>query len=184
MKKISLEEQEKKQQESPDSQDDGSLEDKTPESPKKPKGKNKNYLTIAAISLAVILGAASGAVFARNRLSGKTQKQQATDTQAPSSKQDVKKGKTYGSEDTETFKDIAEGVMQKGGIDGEGSHHLVRPGGPGKNVYLTSSIIDLDLFVGHKVKVWGETFNAKKAGWLMDVGRVQPTELNAELPSE
>jgi hypothetical protein len=78
-----------------------------------------------------------------------------------------------GVEDTETFKDTAEGKLEKGGLNGEGSHHLVRPGGESQTVYLTSSIVDLDKFVGSKVKIWGETFAAQKAGWLMDVGRLE-----------
>lgn len=78
-----------------------------------------------------------------------------------------------GSNDTKTFKDIAEGVLQEGGIDGEGQYHLVRPGGENQYVYLTSSTVDLSAFLKKKVKVWGETQKAQKAGWLMDVGRVE-----------
>lgn len=82
-------------------------------------------------------------------------------------------GTSYGVQDEAAFKDVAEGEMTSGGIDGEGSHHLVREGGESQYVYLTSSIIDLDQFVGKKVKVWGQTFEAQKAGWLMDVGRLE-----------
>lgn len=82
-------------------------------------------------------------------------------------------GKIYGSNDTETFKDVAEGKLEEGGIDGEGQFHLVRPGGDSQNVYMTSSTVDLSQFVGKKIKVWGETQAAQKAGWLMDVGRVE-----------
>ena len=85
-------------------------------------------------------------------------------------------GSTYGVAEEQSFTDSAEGSLTAGGIDGEGSHHLVRPGGDSQNVYLTSSIIDLDQFVGRSVKVWGETFQAQKAGWLMDVGRLQVLE--------
>lgn len=85
----------------------------------------------------------------------------------------IQKGTIYGSKDTKTFKDTAEGVLKEGGIEGEGQFHLERPGGPSQNVYLTSSIVDLSEFKGKKIKVWGETMAAQKAGWLMDVGRVQ-----------
>lgn len=88
----------------------------------------------------------------------------------------VEKGKAYGSDDTKTFKDEVEGIMKEGGIDGEGQYHLVRPGGDSQNVYLTSSIVDLSLFLDRKVKVWGQTQKAKSAGWLMDVGRVEVLE--------
>lgn len=85
-------------------------------------------------------------------------------------------GKEVGLEDTATFRDKAEGVLEKGGIEGEGTHHLVRDGGPSQNVYLTSSVIDLDQFVSKKVEVWGETNKGDKAGWLMDVGKIKILE--------
>ncbi|MFI5241130.1 MAG: hypothetical protein ACHQUA_01720 [Microgenomates group bacterium] len=79
--------------------------------------------------------------------------------------------------DESTFKgDTAEGILEEEGIGGEGTHHLVREGGTSKYVYLTSSVIDLESFVGKKVIVWGETLSAKKAGWLMDVAKVKVTE--------
>lgn len=81
-----------------------------------------------------------------------------------------------GSTDTTVFKDTAAGVLEKGGLDGEGTHKLIREGGPSQTAYLTSSVIDLDQFVGKKVQVWGETFKGQKAGWLMDVGRVKIVE--------
>jgi hypothetical protein len=83
------------------------------------------------------------------------------------------KGKIYGNGDTSTFKDTAEGILQKGGDQGDGEYHLVRSGGPSQNVYLTSSSLDLSQFVGSKVKVWGQTQAAQHAGWLMDVGKVE-----------
>lgn len=89
----------------------------------------------------------------------------------------VKTDKVVGSTDTQTFRDSAEGVLEKGGIDGEGTHHLVRQEGrPDQNAYLTSSVIDLEQYVGKRVKVFGETFAAQKAGWLMDVGRIEILE--------
>ena len=72
-----------------------------------------------------------------------------------------------------TFKDVAEGTLQKGGIDGEGTHKLIRPGGDSQTVYLTSSVVDLSQYEGKKVKVFGETQKALKEGWLMDVGKVE-----------
>lgn len=86
------------------------------------------------------------------------------------------KNKEVGLKDENTFRDAAEGVLLEGGINGEGTHHLDRGLGPDKYVYLNSTVIDLQRFVNKKVKVWGETVSAKKAGWLMDVGRVKITE--------
>lgn len=81
-----------------------------------------------------------------------------------------------GSTDTKTFRDNAKGTLEAGGINGEGTHHLSRPENPNHPVYLVSSIVDLEEFVGKQVEVWGETIKGQKAGWLMDVGRVKIIE--------
>ncbi len=81
-----------------------------------------------------------------------------------------------GSTDTVTFRDTAQGTLEAGGLNGEGTHKLIRDGGPSKTVYLVSSIIDLDAYVGKKIEVWGETLRAQKVGWLMDVGRLKILE--------
>lgn len=94
----------------------------------------------------------------------------------------LKEGDVIGVNDDATFKDEVRGVLDKGGFNGEGSHKLLRPGGASQTVYLTSSVVDLDEFVGHEVTVKGQTFSGQKVGWLMDVGRVKVEKLNAPLP--
>jgi hypothetical protein len=96
----------------------------------------------------------------------------------------VKNGQVFGVQDEKTFKDSAEGYLEDGGIGGEGSHKLLRAGGANQTVVLTSSVTDLSKFVGMQVKVSGETFKAQKAGWLMDVGRVQVIETAGKAPTE
>ncbi len=91
-------------------------------------------------------------------------------------KSDISKGTKVGIADESTFKDSADGLLKKGGLDGEGSHRLERPGGEDQTLYITSSVIDLDQFIDRKVKVWGETFNGQKVGWLMDVGKLEVIE--------
>jgi hypothetical protein len=81
--------------------------------------------------------------------------------------------KSVGVADKKTFKDKAEGVLREGGIEGEGNFHLERSGGESQNVYLTSTTVDMSLYIGKKVRVWGETYQGLKAGWLMDVGLVE-----------
>lgn len=81
--------------------------------------------------------------------------------------------KGVGVFDKKKFPDTATGTMKPGGVDGEGSFHLERPGGESQNVYMTSSTVDLSQYVGKKVTVWGQTFEAQKAGWLMDVGYLE-----------
>ena len=81
--------------------------------------------------------------------------------------------KVVGVLDATTFKDCASGTLEKGGLDGEGTHKLVREGGPTQTAYLISSIVDLDQYTALKVKVCGQTLAAKKVTWLMDVGRLE-----------
>lgn len=81
--------------------------------------------------------------------------------------------KIVGVQDASTFKDCATGKLEKGGLDGEGTHKLIRDGGPSQTAYLISSIVDLDQYVDTTVKVCGQTLGAKKVSWLMDVGRLE-----------
>lgn len=78
-----------------------------------------------------------------------------------------------GTLDPKVKYDNATGILKPDGIGNEGTHHIERDGGPTHFVYLTSSVIDLESFVGKKVEVWGETLASKKAGWLMDVAKIQ-----------
>lgn len=76
----------------------------------------------------------------------------------------------------QTFRDEAEGTIEENDqLDkyAQGTHKLVRPGGEEQTAYLTSSVLDLDQYVGKKVKVFGETFGSSQVGWLMDVGKVE-----------
>lgn len=120
------------------------------------------YLGIAL--LVVLLGVGSG-WFLSTRTLG---------TSGSNAAPGAKSGATEaGVGDTSTFKDTATGVLQTGGINGEGTYHLVRPGGDSQNVYLTSTVIDMSSFVGKKVQVWGQTITGQQAGWLMDVGKIK-----------
>ena len=80
-----------------------------------------------------------------------------------------------GALDPKVTYDTATGVLATGGLNGEGTFHLVREGGVSKSVYLTSSVVDLNNFVGKKVQIWGQTLASKKVGWLMDVAKIQVT---------
>lgn len=121
------------------------------------------FLLIAFVILLVGVGLGFGIAKMKGNASGTNS----------SSTMSVKTAKTEGVADKKTFKDQAEGVLREGGMDGEGNFHLERPGGVSQNVYLTSTTVDLSQYIGKKVRVHGETFNAQKAGWLMDVGLVE-----------
>lgn len=136
----------------------------------RPLGNKKKQALLMGIVLVSILGA--GVVTGYLLSGAKSLKSNLSIVQSGTSS----KGTEVGSENTKTFKDTATGVLEKGGLDGEGTHKLIREGGPSQTAYLTSSVIDLDQFSGKKVQVWGETFQGQKAGWLMDVGRVKIIE--------
>ena len=81
-----------------------------------------------------------------------------------------------GIADESKFSTTTDGVLEEGGIGGEGTYHLVRGSGPSQYAYFTSSVVDLSVFEGKKVQVWGDTISGKKAGWLIDVGKIKVVE--------
>lgn len=135
-------------------------------------------LMIILTILAVVAGVSTG--FGTFRL---TNKNRSSEVITQPSEGSIKNGDEFGSKD-EAFDSNAIGYIEAGGLDGEGSHKLLRPGGDSQTVYLTSSVTDLDLFVGMEVEIWGETFKGQKAGWFMDVGRVKVTNTDGESPAE
>lgn len=143
--------------------------------------KKSNPIIMVVVSIAIVM-AGIGSGYGLSKITASSG--DSVKTAKEISEQGIQVGDVIGIEGTENFRDKVEGVVVKGGISGEGSHHLLRPGGESQNVYLTSSAVDLDELVDHKVMVWGETFASQQAGWLMDVGRVEVLELNAEKPFE
>lgn len=123
---------------------------------------------LSIIAVAVLLGIGTGYGISSFKTGSKS-------TTKEASKDGTTKGgqTSAGVKDTKTFPDEVEGTLKEGGFEGEGSFHLERPGGEDQNVYLTSTTVDLSLFLDKKVRVWGQTFDSKKAGWLMDVGYIE-----------
>jgi hypothetical protein len=130
--------------------------------------KRKNLVLIFGSIFVVLAGVVSGWFLSGRNLGVGTSK-------LPSGKDSalVESETEAGLADESLFPDVVEGTLVEGGIENEGTHHLERPGGPSQNVYLTSTVIDLQSFVGKKVKVWGETISGQTAGWLMDVVKVK-----------
>ncbi|MDD2822921.1 MAG: hypothetical protein PHQ59_02455 [Candidatus Daviesbacteria bacterium] len=131
------------------------------------KTENINKIFLAVLVSSIILGIISGYFLSTsNRTSTQALSTGSTNTPAKAA-----------SQDTRTFRDFAEGVIQKQPAPKnpndyvEGTHLLVRIGGT--PVALTSSVVDLSQYEGKKVKVFGETQKAMKEGWLMDVGKVE-----------
>lgn len=144
---------------------DSKSSDETKKIPENPLAAPSKKIPIILFVILAFLGAATGFVI--------VQTQGSLSPGTVGVKTTQKKGQVVGLKDEKTFKDSTEGTLREGGIDGEGAYHLERPGGISQNVYLTSSVIDLSAYIGKKVKVWGETFEGEKAGWLMDVGKLQ-----------
>ena len=113
----------------------------------------------------VVLGVVSGYFLTKGKILGKATGNGQVQIQVTKDE--------AGINNPEALKDTATGTLVEGGISGDGTHHLEVPQGPSHYVYLTSSVIDLQSFVGKKVQVWGLTVSGKKAGWLMDVGKVK-----------
>ncbi len=143
---------------------------------------NKSPFSLAVIGvcllLAVAVGFWSSRLFPFSKSSGQgiiSVGEQAISTDKITDKSEIQVGKLYG--DTATvFKDSASGTIEKGSINGVGTHILNREGGVSQRASLTSSVVDLDLFVGRKVEVKGETNSSKQTAWLMDVGSVKVLE--------
>lgn len=131
---------------------------------------------IVAILAGTLTGYGSSQLKKTNNLDEGNVAQVASDTES------IKAGDFFGVTDESTFSDNAQGYLEKGGIDGEGSHKLLREGGASQTVALTSSVTDLDDFVGMEIKIWGETNKAQKSGWFMDVGRVEVITVDAQSP--
>jgi hypothetical protein len=131
---------------------------------------SKKNMSIGLISIAVVLaGIGTGYL-----LSGVGSKNSTTGTTSNNSLIATKN--EAGIADESKFSTTAEGTLEEGGIGGEGTYHLVRGSGPSQYAYLTSSVVDMGTFVGKKVQVWGDTVSGKKAGWLIDVGKIKVVE--------
>lgn len=146
--------------------------------------KKMNSKVIIPVGAFVIILLGIGTGFSLSKaMPNKAEKSTSASMQLPTGEDAVVEvNKIYGSENEEAFPDKVIGVLEKGGLDGEGSHRLLREGGPKQTTYLTSSVLVLDPFVGSKVEVWGETYAAQQAAWLLDVGGVKVLELNAPKP--
>lgn len=138
----------------------------------------RNFIIICVV--AVLAGTLTG--FGSYKLKNKQGASQMTEQVAVTDPNSIKNGDVFGVQDKDAFVDSATGYIEAGGVEGEGSHKLLREGGPSQTVALTSSVVDLEKLVGSQVKIYGETFKAEKAGWFMDVGRVEVIEVNAQAP--
>ena len=135
------------------------------------KGNSKYTLYIAVASfLVVVAGVGTGWLLAGGASGGGS----INEENSVAVEGVIQQEDEAGIKDTSDFdaKEV-EGMLVEGGIEGEGTHHLEREGGPSKYVYLNSSVVDLQSFVGKRVQIWGDTVSGGKAGWLVDVGKIK-----------
>ncbi len=138
------------------------------------KSKSKGGIISKLVPLIVVVVIVAVGVFSGLILSSRNKSSQKIASSALQNQKDLppEVQKSF----NQTFKDQAEGVIQKNDqFDkyAQGTHKLIRPGGESQTAYLTSSVLDLNEFNGKKVKVYGETFGSSQVGWLMDVGKVE-----------
>jgi len=134
------------------------------------KKSRNNFSLILTSFIVVLLGVGTGWVLANSSFGAKSVSENLPESSKgvpPQKEEEISLGEV-----SEKIKEV-EGILVEGGIEGEGTHHLERPGGPSQNVYLTSTSLNLDSYVGKKVHVWGETLSGIKAGWLMDVVKIK-----------
>lgn len=130
------------------------------------KQMKKNSLVILTVyTVLIVMGLGTGYLLATRSTTGS-----AITTKSGSV---ANSGKVVGVQDASKYTNCPTGKVETGGLDGEGTHHLTREGGPSQTAYLVSSLIDLDQYVGLTVKVCGQTMQAQKAPWLMDVERLE-----------
>jgi len=129
------------------------------------KKSNTSMVLIVGALLVVVVGVGSAWL-----ISSKLMSKGASTGKVPGS---VVTSTSAGMLDPSIKYDTATGMLVDGGIGGEGTQHLDRDGIPAHYVYMTSSVLDLSSFIGKKVQIWGQTEASKKAGWLMDVSKVQ-----------
>ncbi len=137
----------------------------------RPQGSSPLIIVIVAL-IAIVAGIGTGYLLKGKSLTPKTGTTM-TGSSTSSDISDEKAVETAGIKNESAYKDKTEGILKEGGIEGEGTYHLERPGGISQTAYLTSTTVDLEPFIGKKIRVWGKTFQGKKAGWLMDVGYVE-----------
>ena len=135
-----------------------------------PRSSFSRFLPIFLVIIVVAAGIGTGLIFSSRQKSAAISSSQVTEEDLP---------KEVRESFAQTFRDEAEGTVEKNeDLDkyAQGTHKLIRPGGESQTAYITSSVLDLDEYLGKKVKVYGETFGSSQVGWLMDVGKVEVIE--------
>lgn len=141
------------------------------EAPIKPlQTKSKTPFLAAGIIFIIVIGLGIGFFVSKSKSSG-SKVQNSTNVTVSDTEAGVKDIKVLTDKGI-NIKD-ATGVLQTGGIKGEGKYNLQRDGGLTQQVALNSTTVDMMPFVGKKVQVWGDTQASHYAPWLMDVVKIK-----------
>lgn len=129
--------------------------------------KKVSRLGLVILLLVVVAGLVTGRVLSRSRASSSTGEVAKI---LSSDKKEV------GIKDEKTFNTCASGTLEINETNGkktEGSHKLIREGGPSQTLYMVSSVVPLDDYLGKNVEVCGQTLNSKLVPWFMDIGKLK-----------
>lgn len=124
----------------------------------------KILLVISAVSI-VLLGSGLGLLISQKKSSR---------VEGTSTEQLIQTDKQAGIKDCKG--DRAIGVLEKTSGKEQGTHKLIRDGGPSQTVYMVSSVVDLDGYVGKKMEVCGDTQKLQGVSWFMDVAQIKIVE--------
>lgn len=130
---------------------------------KLPESNSSKMKSIVIGLVVVLIGVGTGYL-----LSGASAKES-----GPVPTSNIAEGSKTAAVDESSLSEPEVGILNEGGIEGEGTHYLDRGAGADKYIYLLSTVLNLDSFVGKKVEIRGHTLGAEKARWLMDVGRIK-----------
>lgn len=139
-------------------------------------GRSAKPLLFLFVMALIIIAAGGGTGYLLANMSGTGgTSSDSPEISAPEGSTVVSKSGEEGIKDDQLFPDEAEGMLQvnDGAITKEGTHMLIREGGPDKTAFLTSSVVDLTKYEGKKVSVRGQTLSSQTAGWFMDVGWIK-----------
>lgn len=139
------------------------------------RGSN-SFIILLVISFFVIAaGSGTGYILANLDSTAQVASDNPAQSSSPEGTTRVAKTGEEGINDDELFPDEAEGELKlnDGSLSKEGTHMLIREGGPDKTAFLTSSVIDLTKYEGKRVTVKGQTLSSQTAGWFMDVGWIK-----------
>ncbi len=126
---------------------------------------NTKLLLVISVTSIVLLGSGLGLLISRKNL---------PKVEGIATQQLIKTNKQAGVKDCKG--DQATGTLEKTSGKEQGTHKLIRDGGPSQTIYMVSSVIDLEEYVGKKMDICGDTQKLQGVSWFMDVTQIKIVE--------